>query len=228
MAATFQPSNAFVYVKSYVKQMPLQNVGPALLDEISKIMWMHAPWRWTLGALPATNLTSNTQDFTITTPSDFLMLYDGWISDGANVFRRIIPTAALPTDVKVVGNPSMIAHVSGNDYRIYPKTGTLPSAPAQQFILRYKKQAPVITNETQFTSGFLGMDDEWFWVFQAGVLWKAYQWADDSRAGSVSISDKGHQYSGQMGVFFDGLRQMTEKEKLPVLDPYTASNPKDT
>ena len=91
----------------------------------------------------------------------------------------------------------------------------------------YKREAPVITASTYDDAGFLEMDDEWFWVFQAGVLWKAYIWGDDSRAGSVAMSDKGFQYSGQMGVFYDGIRQMAEKEKLPVLDPYTLANPKD-
>lgn len=77
MAATYAPAEAFTYAKSYVKNMPLEAVGPPLLDEVSKIIWMHAPWRWTLGALPATTLTSSTQDYTIVAPSDFLFLFDG-------------------------------------------------------------------------------------------------------------------------------------------------------
>ena len=228
MAATKQPADAFVYVKHYVKSMPLETIGPALLDEVNKMMWMAAPWRWTLGSLPATTITSSTQDYTITTPADFLYLWDGFIADGANVYRDLIIEPTLPTDVKVVGNPSRISYQGSNTYRLFPKPGTLPASPAQQLILRYKKTAPIITNQSQYDAGELVMDDEWFWVYQAGVLWKAYVWGDDGRAGGVTLSSSGQaQYTGQLGVFRDGLRQMAEREKIPLIDPYKLINPKD-
>ena len=219
MAATKQPADAFVYVKSYLKRMPLEDVGPELLDEVNKMMWMAAPWRWTQGSLPATTVTSATQDYTITTPADFLYLLEGYVADGANVYRPLLVEATLPSDVKVVGSVSHIAYVSGNTYRTFPKSGTLPASPTQQFILKYKKIAPIVTNQTQYTAGFLAMDDEWFWVYSAGVLWKAYQWGDDSRAGGVTLGANGApQYTGQLGNFRDGLRMMAEREKLPSVE----------
>jgi len=228
MAATKQPADAFVYIKSYLKQMPLEDIGPELLDEINKIMWMAAPWRWTLGSLPATTVTSSTQDYTIVTPSDFLFLYDGYIADGDKVYRNLKIEPVLASDVKVVGNVSLISRVSGDSYRTFPKSGTLPSSPLQQMILRYKKIAPVITNQTQYTAGFLTFDDEWFHVFTAGVLWKAYQWGDDGRAGGVTLGSNGQaQYTGQLGNFKDGLRIMAEREKLPLVQPDDLINPKE-
>lgn len=227
MAATKTPYDAFGYIKSYLKNMPLEDVGPELLDEVNKILWMAAPWRWTLGSLPATTVTSDTQNYTITTPNDFLFLFDGYIADGDKVFRNLQIEPTLPSDVKVVGDISRISYQGSNLYRTFPKTGTVRTSPAQQFILRYKKVAPVITNRTQYTAGFLEMDDEWFWVFSSGVLWKSYQWGDDSRAGGVTLSSNGQaQYSGALGAFRDGIRIMAEREKLPLLEPNDLVNPK--
>ena len=227
MAATKAPVEAFAYVKQFLKSMPLEQIGPELLDEVNKMMWMAAPWRWTLGSLTATSLVSNQQDYTITAPADFLFLYGGFISDGANVYRQLLVEPTLPADVKVVGNVSRLAYMGSNTFRTFPKPGTLPTSPTQQFILRYKKTAPTITNQTQYDAGELVLDDEWFWVYSAGVLWKAYQWADDQRAGSVTVASNGSvQYTGQLGSFRDGLRMMAEREKLPLLSLEDASNPK--
>lgn len=227
MAATKTPYDGFAYIKSYLKGMPFEDIGPEALDEVNKIMWMAAPWRWTLGSLPATSLASNTQDYTIVTPTNFLLLFDGYIADGDKVFRNLQIEPTLPSDVKVVGDISRIAYMGSNTYRTFPKPGTIRTSPAQQFILRYKKIAPVITNQTQYTAGFLEMDDEWFWVYTAGVLWKAYTWGDDSRAGAVTTSSDGKtQYTGALGAFRDGLRIMAEREKLPLLEPNDLVNPK--
>ena len=71
------------------------------------------------------------------------------------------------------------------------------------------------------------MDDEWFWVYTAGVLWKAYQWGDDQRAGGVTLGANGApQYTGQLGNFRDGLRIMAEREKLPSVELVDQINPK--
>lgn len=229
MAATRQPADAITYAKQYLKSMPLESIGPAILDEVNQMLWMAAPWRWTLGSLAATTLASNTQSYSIGTPADFLFLYDGFISDGANVFRNLQIEPTLPSDVKVVGNVSRIAHIGTSTFRVFPKPGTLPVSPTQQLILRYKKISPIITNQTQYTAGQLVMDDDWFWVFQAGVLWKAYQWGDDGRAGGVTIGSNGQaQYTGQLGAFRDGIRQMMIHEKLPLVDPNDLVNPKQT
>lgn len=226
MAATKRPNDAFQYAKSFVKGMTLEDVSVEILDEVNKMIWMAAPWRWTLGSLPATQLVSNTPDYTIITPDDFLFLFDGYISDGSNVFRNLIFEPTLPSDVVIKGDTSRIAYMGSNLYRLYPRPGTIPTSPGRQMLLRYKKISPVITNETQFDPGFLEMDDEWFWVFTAGVLHKAYQWADDSRAGSVTLADGKVQYSGQLAVFRDGIRLMAEKEKLPLLDQQDTVTPK--
>lgn len=227
MAATFQPASAFEYAKSFLKRMPLEDIEVPILDEINKMIWMAAPWRWTQGSLPATTLTSNTQDYTIVTPSDFLYVLSGYVSDGGNVYRNLNIDASLPPDVKVVGNISRIAHQTGNSFRTFPRTGTLPTSPVQQMILQYKKVAPHVTNKTQFTPGFLVMDDDWFWVYNAGVLWKSYLWGDDSRAGGVTVAANGTaQYTGQLGTFRDALRIMAEREKLPLVEPAELINPK--
>lgn len=226
MAATKTPQEAFNYVKSYLKSMPLSAISPEMLDQVSKRMWMAAPWRWTLGSLPATTILTNTQDYTITTPADFLYLINGFISDGANVYRNLIIEPQFPTDVKVVGNPSRISYEGSNVYRLFPKPGNVPNSPAQQMILRYKKKAPLIDSNAMTQAGSLIFDDEWFWVFCEGVLWKAFQWGDDNRAGAVTETPNGTQYTGQAAVFQDALKFMAAHEKLPLLEPHDLANPK--
>tara|TARA_R110000868_G_scaffold153995_1_gene379982 strand:+ start:1612 stop:2304 length:693 start_codon:yes stop_codon:yes gene_type:complete len=226
MAATKTPQDAFDYVKSYLKGMPLSAISPEMLDQVSKRMWMAAAWRWTIGSLPAKTIVTNTQDYTITTPSDFLLLFNGFISDGANVYRDIIIEPQLPEDVKVVGNPSRVSFEGSSTYRLFPKPGTIPNSPAQQLILRYKKMAPVIDTPAMTEPGSLIFDDEWFWVFCEGVLWKAYLWGDDNRAGNVTVSPNGIQYTGQAAVFQDAIKTMAEHEKLPLIEPHDLVNPK--
>jgi len=226
MAATKKPVEAFEYAKTFVKNMTLEDTNPEILDEIGKMVWMAAPWRWTLGVLPAATLVSNTPDYTIITPDDFLYILDGYVSDGNNVFRNLIFEPILPADVKVTGDTSRVAYVGSNTFRLFPRPGTLPASPGRQMILRYKKTSPILTNENQYTPGALVMDDEWFWVFSAGVLWKAYLWADDPRAGTATLADGKVQYTGQLAVFRDGIRQMAEREKLPVLELHDTVNQK--
>jgi len=128
---------------------------------------------------------------------------------------------ALPDQVNIVGQPSRIA-VTGSAggpgvLRVYPKPGTLTTSP--QVICLYKKMAPVITEKNCHTPGVLVFDDEWFWVYRSGVLWLAYLYGDDQRAGSIqaqSTGTKGMTFTGQRGVFEANLIKMAQREKLPL------------
>lgn len=196
--------------------MPVDEVQVQVLDQINKIIWMAAPWRWTLGTVTALTVVSATQDYTQAPPGDFLYIYDAYISDGASTPRHLEIVASLPTDVKVVGIPQAIAYVGSNTFRTFPKSGTIPGSPTQQIIMLYKKQAPTLTESNLDTAGVLVMDDEWFWVFVSGVLWLCYLYGDDSRAGSANIDARGQvQYTGQRAIFEAGIQAMREREKLP-------------
>jgi hypothetical protein len=65
------------------------------------------------------------------------------------------------------------------------------------------------------------MDDEWFHVYRDGVLWKAYLFGDDQRAGSVQAASNGQiSYSGQLAQFMAGITMMRAAE--PMLSIYPA------
>jgi hypothetical protein len=194
---------------------------------VNKILWMAAPWRWTLGSLTPFSLASGTQDYSITLPSDFLYIYDAYITDGAKTGRELSVEPFLQSNVGLVGQPSEIAYVGvdGNVtghgiFRVAPIPATQPTSNAPEVYSRYKKTAPIITASNQGTPGVLIFDDEWFWVYQAGVTWLAYLYSDDQRAGSWQVDANGRAaYTGQLGVFQGAISWMREREKLPLLEP---------
>jgi len=218
MAATKTPYEAFDIAKKFVKNMPLESVGPQILDEINKRMWMAAPWRWTLGALPPITPLVNVTDYNIALPNNFLYIYDAILANAGKIVRHLECIGEINPTVNQIGQISKIAHVTAGTFRVYPKPPQVDN-PASSILCRYKKVSPLVTNQSQSTPGLLVMDDDWFWVYQHGVIWLSYLWGDDSRAGSATVDKNGQtQYSGQRAVFEDGLWQMRNREKLIPLD----------
>jgi hypothetical protein len=176
-------------------------------------MWMAAPWRWTIGSLISLPLATNQIDYGPTIPGDFLFLHSVSLSDGITPPRDLEVEAAIPDNISVIGQPSRVA-MAGNSLRVSPRPGNQPSVPPN-IVALYKKSAPVITDANMATAGVQVFDDEWFWVFQEGVLWRAYMYGDDSRAGGATVTSDGRiQYTGQRAMFEAGLQFMKENEKL--------------
>jgi len=231
MAATYAPADAFYFSKTMIKNMPLDTIQTRLLDDVNKIIWMAAPWRWTLGSLPTTALVSATQDYAIAIPADYLYTTNLYMTKGDDPSRDLAVVGALPTTVGQIGQPGF-ATITGTPamngtLRVYPKPGTLVGTSTVYGL--YKKTSPVITVQNSYTAGTLVMDDEWFWVYTAGVLWLSYLYADDSRAGSGNAEKRAAQVSGQKAIFEEGLLQMKEREKLPIINiPGAARDQKNT
>lgn len=216
MSSVYAPYDAFSFSKIYVKNTKLDDVEIRILDDALKYMWMAAPWRWTIGSLPTFTLVANTQDYTVTAPSDFLYLHSAYAHDGTTPPRPLEIEPALPTTTKYIGQPNRVAGtlVSSNvQMRISPVAPNFPGV-APTVISLYKKHAPTVTSGTASTVGLQVFDDEWFWVYQQGVLWLAYLYADDDRAGSVTFADGKVQYTGQRASFEAGLQFMRQNEKL--------------
>jgi hypothetical protein len=223
MASTYSPHAAFEKAHSYVKDMPLREVQVRILDQISKMIWMAAPWRWSIGDLPVTTLAADTTDYSIAIPSDFLYATDAFYTDKALQTHPLLIEPALPADVGVPGLISRIAITgtpgSTGTLRIAPKTGTTIESPAPVIISLYKKTSPILSESNIHTPGIISLPDEWFWVFEEGVLWQAYLWGDDTRAGGATVSEDRVQYQGQYANFMAALIQMRAREKLPVQEP---------
>lgn len=217
MASTLRPQDAFDVARHFIKDMTLEKVSPRVLDDVNKYMWMAAPWRWTVGSMPLATLLNATQDYTIVLPTDFLYLLNAYTTDGTAT-RELRVEPALPSAVTLNGQPSRVAIV-GSAYRVSPVPGAQPTV-APKIVSLYKKMAPTITPANMATAGVQVFDDEWFWVFQEGVLWKSYLYAEDSRAGNVEAGPKGQiTYTGQRGVFEAALQFMMANEKLPEIKP---------
>lgn len=224
MAATIPVIDGIDYAQRYIKNVPLTPVQTKLINEVNTIMWMAAPWRWSLGSLPTFNLAASTQDYTINYPADFLYAVDGSIivsnGDGDERDLRVVPT--LPTAVGYVGQVNRISYPAaagavGGTVRVAPKPAQVNGT--QTVLGLYKKSPTLYTNATIFTSA-LPCGDEWFHVFQSGLLWKAYQYADDGRAGDAVISGEKMQYNGARGQFEANLQDMMSREPLNLVNVF--------
>jgi hypothetical protein len=221
MAATYRPIDAFDFAKNYIKRMPLEVVQAQILDSVHRRIWTAAPWRWTVGNLPEATLIAGTQDYVVTLPADYLYAIEAKMVVPEFPVRELEIVPFLPTAVIQKGQPSQIAITgsgSSGQYRLAP----VPSAvknPAEKVIGLYKKAAPKIINSNMNTAGLLVMDDEWFWVYQLGVLAYSYMFADDQRAGGGQVTGNQTQFAGMFGHFEAGLAQMRIREKLPVSVP---------
>lgn len=219
MAATYPPSAALLYAKSFIKLMPVDsdvNIAYNILDYASAVMWMAAPFRWTVGYVGSITVGGPATDYTLTDPTDFLYIEGAYIAKG-NSNNYLTPVSFLTNEAVTPGTPTLISHPATNTYRVSPAPTTGYNSP---MFVYYKKQRPKITAANYTTPGVQVFDDEWFWVFQEGVLWQAYQYADDARAGGATVDQDGKmQYTGQLGVFQAGLASMRRSEKALLTFP---------
>lgn len=228
MASTIPPIAAFDFSKRQIKNMPLEQINVRILDDINKLMWMAAPWRWTVGTMTPITLVTNTSDYTLTVPADFLYLIEAYIADGSSTPRHLDIMPKIPATMVVTGLPQFISYESGNLWRVSPKPGTLV-APTKQIVTFYKKIAPIITAANACTAGTLIFDDEHFPIYEAGVLWLSYLYADDQRAGTCNADSSGKMaWTGQRATFEAGLAQMRLAEPLPTFNLRMARDIKDT
>lgn len=218
--AIYTPADALNWAKIMVKNMPLADVQVRIADQISSRMWMAAPFSWTVGLLPAISVLANTQDYAITKPADFLYLSSAYLYDGTSLKEELEIVPNLPSDVKVGGNPAQICLVPGTStIRVSPKPKTLAGA-SQSIVMMYKKTYTPITVGNLNSTTALGFPDEWYHVFEDGVLWRAMIYADDQRAGGAQAASNGSvTYSGQCGVFYAGVQEIIQAEKLPTKWP---------
>lgn len=220
MASTYKPIDAFNQSKVFIKLMPLESVQPFILDNALKMMWMSAPFRHTLGSFPVVTLEASRVDYTVVDPADFLFIQPGtaYISAGdSDVGRDVSVVSFINSSVKrVSAAPTELCHPSANLVRVSPKPGATVTS-GTQLVSLYKKTCPIITTESSHTSGIQVFDDEWFYVYVSAVLYQAYLYADDGRAGGTQYSEGGQRtFTGQRGVFEANIQHMRETEPMLV------------
>jgi hypothetical protein len=218
MAATKKPNDAFDFAKKVLGNVTLERVQYEILDQAIKMIWTGAPWRWSIGSLPVIQLQPSISDYSIDPlPSDFLYLHRAYMTTGKDAPRELRIVSSLPTNVVLYGLPSELSHeiISGSNYvRVMPLPGSIGDS--YRLVMQYKKQAPTISIANANTAGALVIDDEWFWVYQSAVLYLAFVYTNDERAGTaqVDVATGRAAFTGQRAIFEANLAMMRQREPL--------------
>tara|TARA_R110000868_G_scaffold4119_9_gene25028 strand:+ start:874 stop:1572 length:699 start_codon:yes stop_codon:yes gene_type:complete len=229
MAASEIPIDSLLWAQQYIKNMPLYRVQNEVINDAAKLFWRAAPWRWTLGSLPTQAISNNVEDYTVTLASDFEY----------GIFAELTFTDKILKDLEIVpyintggfqtGQASQLAITgegAAGNYRLTPiptgyAAGTLPTISGM-----YKKKYTKLTETTIYTAGALVFPDCYIDTFRSAVLYYAYLYADDQRAGNVQFSGKQSTFTGQRAVVEAMIAEVREIEPLPLTPVETAQNPK--
>lgn len=225
MATNRTPQEALDFAKRIIGNSPLDDaeLKYRVLQDPSDYIHMAAAWRWSVGQLTKQLVVSGTEDYTVTDPTDlrYLVRAELRFSDGHREF--LTPVHSLTASGITKGSPREISLVNSTTVRLYPipnyTAGLEPS-----LIVDYKKKNTNITAGNIGTAATLLFDDEWFHVYQAGVLAHAFMFTDNPRLGAVTVGNQSVQFSGQWGVFQGLLVQMAQKEKPLTLELGVPSN----
>lgn len=229
MAATEKAIDSVIWATRFIKNMPLYQVQLEVVNDAAKYFWKAAPWRWTLGDLPTVTLANTTQDYAVTLPADFEYAEDAALGFTDKVHKSIDIVPFLPNDSDHYGQPAMLSitgeTVTGS-YRFSPVpngygAGTLPSLTGT-----YKKKYTKLDETSLFTAGSLIFPDIYIDCFRACLLYYAYVYGDDQRAGNVQVSGGNATYTGQRAVMENAINMVRENEPLPLETVKTAVDPK--
>jgi len=217
MAVNRTAQEAMDYAKRFVGDMPVDDseVKLRILNDASDMVHEAANWRWTVAFLSSQALTFGTIDYDFTDPTDLLYLVKGRLVNGnvsPAIEEDLTVTHNLSNDTSIDGQPTQIAIVDADTYRIQPvPQGTSGEEPT--ILTWYKLQNTDITTGNVSTASTLLFPDEWFWVYQQVVLLFAMTFTNDFRTGTVTVNGNTVSYSGQWGVVQGALEVMKEKEK---------------
>lgn len=213
------PQDAINYAKRWVGNAPIDdtNLLYRILNDATCMLWMAAPWLWTVAPFEEVTVVNGTQDVSLGGSYSNLMIpiHFNW-TDG-QIKKDIQVASVLPSTSSLNGTISQAAYVAGspNKMRFYPvPAGYASGTKVNGF---YKLVAPVIAagNINTAYSTITGGHDEWFWVFQEIVLLKAYRFIKDAREGIIQYAPAGPTYTGQYAVVQDALtKMMTAEEKF--------------
>jgi hypothetical protein len=223
---TIYPQYAIDSAATKVKKIPLDEVAVSIVNDITQQIWVAGNWKWSLGDISVNttppsdaqsqkeyDLTSNLTDCARFVQGRLIIPDRGVHGEIRNEsVRELEPTGYIPNNT-IYGQPSQFQYIPGTVDKI--RFNTYFSHEGSLFHGIYKKNVPVFTtNKDLFSVTLVTLPDEWFWVFQEGVLWKVYAYANDQRAGNVQFQEGRVSYSGQAAVFQAALGEMLRKEPL--------------
>ena len=218
MSSTFKLIDAFNDVKQKVRKMPLEDVQLQILQDALTDFWMAATWRWTVNGF-VMGLTAGSADQPITPPlTNILYFIDAIFSDGQTIYPGHVEPFLPVTVVKGVPNKLWYNSVT-SAFKVSPLPINLPNNNTWSLSARYKLQVPILTPPNIRVAGTQLFDDEYWPVFKNALLYYAYLWGDDQRAGQLTFANGQVQATGQLGLYQFGLQQMKERE--PLLTEYS-------
>lgn len=215
------PYSAIEYAKKLTKNMPMDRISLDIQNEVLYRMWMAAPFRWTVESLPSFDLVANTSEYNIDFPDDFLYAIQSVITNGEGHEEKLDIVSSISQDVGYVGRPSKIAFLGSAGESGVVRISPLPAQVegTEKVIGLYKKTCPSITTSSQFLESSLPFSREWFRVYKCGVLYLAYHYSDDRRAGETNFNGERVVFTGARADFELGLEEMRKREPLTNLLP---------
>ena len=214
MGSTILASEALDYADRFTKQCNLTSVGALVGRSAQRLIWQAAPWTWTLGLITPVTVTAGVQDQSFTKPADFQRFE--FFRYGDVVSMKDLQNIASIEVTTQQGSPQFASYVNtgGDKIRLdqVPPTGG-----AAITLLGVYKKAPT---EPFSLSAATGIDDVWFYVYQEALLYFAYKWADDQRAGGSTVAwAPGAKYpqvqhTGQYGLVMSLIEDMRRAEPM--------------
>ena len=213
----------------FVKNIPVTNFDVTSADVINSIIWNAYPWRWSLSALTAITLVDGTQDYSFggSDLASYLRLVRARITrtdTTPDEYDEILVMRWLPPDLTKSGfrSISSVAFEQSISKLRLVRAAAVPSGVTLTLNGEYQTLPTKITA----LSATVVFPDTHFHVALSGLLWLAYKFADDDRAGRAQASKGGGVvYTGQLGEFYDNLISMRETEEWGAGDTVFPTDP---
>lgn len=223
MAATYKPIDAIEYGRRFVKGIPVTDVDAQMCDFVQNEIWYYYPWMFTLKQKTKVNdafLTDKTQDIT-GVPTDFDSLIRARLrrtdlTDGNYYKELTIADHLEPTNPGVYGSYNLFDFISYeseiNKFRLEGQIQIVTNELTQLDIDYQKIPAKIL--DTGLATVMVDIPDWFFPIFSAGIMWQLMVLANDKRQGAMTITKSGAAvYTGQMGVFYNGLMSRAYSER---------------
>jgi hypothetical protein len=215
---TYSPQDALNICQPLCHKVPTQAIQAYACNMANAMIYTWALWSWTVAPLQVITLTDGVQDY----------------SHGqSDLYRfdqlRIVNTTVVPNEFRELTQKQQLGveltRKAGIDLmRVYSfqaeinkirleKAAAVSSGTVLQLQGSYQANPVKITAANM--NSVLNIPDWYFQGYTEALLYQLYKLSDDSRAGTVTITQDGiRNYSGQLGVAIEFLTQMREKEDV--------------
>lgn len=212
-------TNAVKYIKNYGGTQTLNSLDLRAMNSANQMFHLAAPWSWTVGGLEEVTLANGTQDYAlVTSPADFLRLSQVRRFENGKYTGSMSIVGNLPVTTSSLSAPTQVTmFLAGSDltYRVWPKPTGMLTGKEIVLIGDYKKETTLITSGNKSTASILLFPDDYYYVYELLVLYYAYLYANDMRAGTTTVDSQGRaQYTGILALAMDGINNIRQREHL--------------